>query len=237
MEQLNLNALADFHLVALHGSFGRASRAAHRSKATLSRRIADLEESIGARLIERNAKGLELTQAGRLLLDRTEGPLSEVSDAVVAAREGQSHPRGVLRVAAPILFSQLALGRLVAEFRAIYPEVSVEVVAEDRVVNLVEERFDVAIRPNPRPDTALVGHCFARDRLLVAAAPSIKKPPPREAPVQVPAIVMSERPGDLWPLDGGLTLEPVPVLRLSSLLMLRDAAAAGAGSHCFHGPS
>lgn len=227
---MDLNALADFNLVATHGGFGRASRASRRSKATLSRRVADLEEQLGVRLIERGSKGLELTEAGQLLLSRTEGPMHEVADAITSAREGTGQVSGRLRIAAPVLFSQLAMGRLAAEFRALYPDVSVEVLAEDRLVNLVEEQFDVAIRPNPQPDTALVGRCFARDRQVVVAAPSIAMPRSGEPAVRMPAIVNAYRDGDLWALEGGsLTIEPVPVLRLSSMLMLRDAALAGGG--------
>jgi len=227
---MDLNALVDFHLVATHGGFGRASRASRRSKATLSRRVADLEEQLGVRLIERSAKGLELTEAGQQLLGRTDGPMGEVVDALSAAREGGGKVRGRLRVAAPVLFSQLAMGRIGADFRGLYPDVTVEVVAEDRVVNLVEEQFDVAIRPNPPVDSALVGRSFARDRLVVVSAPSIPKPRPGKKPVRVPAVVNMFRDGDTWALDGGsLTLEPVPVLRLSSMLMLREAAIAGAG--------
>jgi DNA-binding transcriptional LysR family regulator len=227
---MDLNALIDFNLVATHGGFGRASRASKRSKATLSRRVADLEEGLGVRLIERSTKGLELTAAGQQLLGRTAGPLREVLDAIAAAREGTGKVAGVLRIAAPILFSQLAMGRLSADFRALYPDVTVEVVAEDRVVNLVDEQFDAAIRPNPRPDTALVGRCFARDRLVVVAAPAVPRPRASRTPARVPAIVNAHRDGETWALAGeALTLEPVPVLRLSSMLMQRDAALAGAG--------
>jgi len=227
---MDLNALADFNLVATHGGFGRASRASRRSKATLSRRVADLEEQLGLRLIERGAKGLELTEAGQRLLSRTEGPMHEVEDAFRSAREALGKVSGRLRVAAPILFSQLAMGRLAAEFRQLYPEVTLEVVGEDRVVDLVEEQFDAAIRPNPRIDTALVGRCFARDRLVAVAAPAIAGPQPGPAAVRVAAAVSAYRDGETWALDAGrLLIEPVPVLRLSSMLMLRDAALAGAG--------
>ena len=194
---MDLNALADFNLVATHGGFGRASRASRRSKATLSRRVAELEEALGVRLIERNARGLELTEAGRQLLSRTEGPMHEVADAFTSAREGSQQVRGRLRIAAPLLFAQLAMGRIAAEFRARYPEVTVEVVAEDRLVDLVDEQFDLAIRPNPRPDTALVGRAFAKDRLVVVAAPSLPKPRARRQPVGVPAIVHAEGRRDL----------------------------------------
>jgi DNA-binding transcriptional LysR family regulator len=230
---MDLNALEDFQLVAAHGGFGRASRASGRSKATLSRRVADLEEGLGIRLIERGTHSLELTEAGQLLLTRTEGPMHEVADAVAAARDGLATPRGRLRVAAPLLFSQVALGRLAAQFLAIYPEVEIEAVAEDRFVNLVDEHFDVAIRINPRKDSALVGRCFAKDRLVLAAAPSVQMPKGRrDKPFKVPAVVMpTYRDGDVWTVrNGQFTIEPQPVLRLSSLLMVRDAIAAGAGA-------
>jgi len=188
---VDLNALADFSLVAAHGGLGKASRASGRSKATLSRRIADLEEQLGARLIERSARGLQLTEAGELLMARTEGPMHDVREAMTAAGEGPSTPRGRLRVASPVLFAQLALGRICAEFCAAYPEVTVEVAAEDRMVDLIEERFDVAIRINPSPDTSLVGRCFAKDRLVVVAAPSVPKPKAGAAVKPVPAIVFS----------------------------------------------
>jgi DNA-binding transcriptional LysR family regulator len=228
---MDLNALADFNLVATHKGFGKASRATGRSKATLSRRISDLEDALGVRLIERGTHRLELTEAGEQLWARTEEPMREVADAMTAVREGVSTPRGLLRIAAPLLFSQLALGRLSAKFMAAYPEVRVEVVAEDRVVDLVDERFDVAIRPNPRQDNTLVGRCFARDTLVVAAAPSVPIPVvENDTPIPVPAVVMTYREGELWSVDGGrLRLEPRPVMHLSSLLMVRDAAVAGGG--------
>jgi DNA-binding transcriptional LysR family regulator len=227
---MDLNALTDFALVAANGGLGKASRASGRSKATLSRRIADLEEQLGVRLIERSARGLKLTEAGELLMARTEGPMLEVVDAMTATREGPSTPRGRLRVTSPVLFSQLAMGRICAEFCAVYPEVTCEVVAEDRLADLVEEQFDVAIRINPSPDSSLVGRCFAKDRLVVVAAPSIPMPGPG-AVRPLPAIVSTTFQPTNWTLDGGrLVLQPIPKLRLSSFLMIRDAAVAGAGA-------
>jgi len=230
---MDLNALGDFQLVATHGGFGKASRASGRSKATLSRRVADLEEALGIRLIERGTRSLELTEAGQLLLSRTEGPMHEVAEAVTATRDSLATPRGRLRVAAPLLFSQVALGRIAARFLASYPDVQIEAVAEDRLVNLVDEHFDVAIRINPSRDSALVGRCFAKDRMVLAAAPSVQMPTGRkDTPFRVPAVVTpSYRDGDVWSVNNGqFTIEPHPVLRLSSLLMVRDAIAGGAGA-------
>ena len=127
----------------------------------------------------------------------------------------------------------MALGRLAAAFLAIYPEVRIEAVSEDRLADLVDEHFDVAIRINPRKDSLLVGRCFARDRLVLAAAPSLQKPKGRrDQPLPVPAVVMpTHRDGETWSVrEGQLTVEPQPVLRLSSLLTVRDAVVAGAGA-------
>src|SRR5471030_3142011 len=202
---MDLNALQDFQLVVTHGGFGRASRASGRSKATLSRRVADLEDALGIRLIERSSRGLKLTEAGQLLLARTEGPMREVDDAVAAARDGLSTPRGRLRIAAPLLFAQLALGRLAAAFLAIHPDVQIEAVAEDRLADLVDEHFDVAIRINPHKDSVLVGRCFARDRLVLAAAPSVLMPKGRrDQPFRVPAVVMpTYRDKEFWSVNDG----------------------------------
>ena len=102
--------------------------------------------------------------------------------------------------------------------------------AEDRLVDLVEEHYDVAIRVNPSPDSRLVGRCFAKDRLVVVAAPEVPKPMPG-AIRPVPCVVMSSFQPTHWSLDGGqLILDPIPKLRFSSLLMVRDAAIAGGGA-------
>lgn len=159
--------------------------------------------------------------------------MHEVAEAMVAVRDGLATPRGHLRITAPLLFSQMVLGRLAAKFQATYPDLQIEAVAEDRCVNLVDERFDVAIRANPQKDSTLVGKCFAKDRMILAAAPSIQMPRrSSDKPLRVPAVVMPNyRDGEVWTVNNGeFTIEPQPVLRLSSLLMVRDAVAAGAGA-------
>ena len=229
---MDLDALQDFQLVAAHGGFGKASRASGRSKATLSRRLADFEDALGMRLIERGGRSLELTETGKLLFAQTSGPMRDIEEAVRAARDGLTAPRGHLRVAAPLLFSQVALGLLAARFRVLHPEVQIEVVSEDRLTDLVEEHFDVAIRVNPKEDGSLVGRCFAKDRLVLAAAPSVRIPQASAGqPTPIPAVVMpTYREGEVWSVrEGQIAYEPQPVLKLSSLLSIRDAVVAGAG--------
>jgi len=227
---MDLLALADFNLVARHGGFGRAARATGRPKATLSRRVAELEASLDLRLFERGGRILRLTQEGRALSERTSALLSELDEAAAAIASGGGAPRGRLRISAPLLFSQTAMGKLAASFALKFPQVQVEVTTDDRAVDLVEEGYDLVIRVNPDPDERLIGRAFLRDRLIVVAGPEFPYPLEGEA---VPAVVRgaNEQAG-LWTVtkpDGPSTLAIEPVLRLSSLIMVRDAVRAGVG--------
>ena len=136
---MDLSALSDFVLVASNGGFGAASRRTGRPKATLSRRVIELEDGLGVRLFERGGRVLRLTEEGSALLVRTEGLLGEIHEAGEAVSAGRDRPRGRLRVSAPILFSHIAMGRIAAAFSTRYPDVQLEVTAEDRPVDLVAE--------------------------------------------------------------------------------------------------
>src|SRR6187549_1858347 len=183
---MDLLALADFNLVARHGGFGRAARAAGRPKATLSRRVAELEASLNLRLFERGARLLKLTEEGRALHQRTGALLTELDETAAAIASGGHEPRGRLRISAPLLFSQIAMGKLAAGFTARFPDVRLEVTTEDRPVDIVEEGYDLVIRVNPDPDESLVGRAFLRDRLVVVASPALSRP---KAGLAVPAVM------------------------------------------------
>jgi DNA-binding transcriptional LysR family regulator len=161
---MDLAALTDFNLVATHGGFGRASRATGRPKTTMSRHVADLETQLGVRLIERTGRAFKLTEDGRALHARTEGLLLEISEVGRAVAEGNSSPRGTLRVSSTVTFGYAWMGRLSAEFVRHYPDIQLEVTLDDRLVDLIEEGYDAVIRVNPRPDSDLVGRCFHRDQ-------------------------------------------------------------------------
>ena len=151
---MDLPALADFNLVATHGGFGRASRASGRPKATLSRKVSELEASLGVRLIDRGSRTLRLTEEGRALHERTLGPLAEIIEAEQAVASGSSIPRGKLRVSAPIVLAHVLLPKLAAGFVAAYPQVDLEIVAEDRKVDPVDDNYDLVIRIDPEPGRA-----------------------------------------------------------------------------------
>lgn len=229
---MDLLALADFNLVARHGGFGRAARAAGRPKATLSRRVSELEGALALRLFERGARTLTLTEEGRALHERTGMLLAELDETAAAIASGGANPRGRLRVSAPLLFSQVAMGKLAAEFAVKHPEVRLEVTTDDRAVDMVEEGYDVVIRVNPETDESLVGRVFLRDRLVVVASPALGQP---QGNRPVPAVVRGPGGGDAWKVkvpDGRPRIPFEPVLRLSSMIMVRDAVRAGVGAAC-----
>ena len=230
---MDLLALADFHLVARYGGFGRASRAAGRPKATLSRRVTELEASLDLRLFERGARTLKLTEEGKALHERAGLLLTELEETVATIASGGDKPRGKLRISAPLLFSQTAMGKLAAAFALKYPEVRLEVTTEDRTVDMIEEGYDLVIRVNPDPDESLVGRILMRDRLVVVASPNLSRPKGDRA---IATVVRGA--GDLssvWDVkvrNREAKIATNPVLRLSSLIMIRDAVRAGVGAAC-----
>lgn len=233
---MDLSGLADFNLVASHGGFGKASRISGRPKSTLSRHVMDLEQRLGVRLLERDARALRLTEEGQALYEQTHGLLAEIKEAGDAISAGLAIPRGRLRVSAPVLFSHTVLGRLAAGFSREYPEVHLDITAEDRNVDLIADGYDVAIRVNPRPDALLVGRCFARDDMLLVAPPALRPPAasPDGTPQHVPAVALADSSDSgPWHYEDGDTLNtviPDVRLRLSSLIMIRDAVLANAGA-------
>ncbi|SFS14023.1 DNA-binding transcriptional regulator, LysR family [Dyella sp. OK004] len=228
---MDLLALADFNLVARHGGFGRAAREAGRPKATLSRRVAELEASLDLRLFERGARSLKLTEEGRALFERTGLLLTELEETATAIASGGHAARGRLRISAPLLFSQAAMGKLAAGFALRYPEVQLEITAEDRAVDMIEEAYDLVIRVNPEPDATLVGRIFLRDRLVVVASPNLPLPADGGPVPTVTRGPMTQ--AEIWTVatpSGPLTIAAKPVLSLSSLIMARDAVRMGVGA-------
>ncbi len=230
---MDLTSLADFNAVALHGGFGPASRALDRPKATLSRRVAELEESLGVRLIERGSRRLRLTEEGQVLHQRTQGLVAEIQEAGEAVASSAPVPRGRMRISAPVVFSHVVLCSVAARYALAYPQVELEIVAEDRRVDPVDDGYDLVIRIDPARDERLMGRLILNDRRLIVAAPTLALPSESDE-LTVPAVLFSALSGAPWDirLSGGgqRTLIPLPVLRFSSLLMVRDAVLDGVGA-------
>jgi DNA-binding transcriptional LysR family regulator len=227
---MDLLALADFNLVARHGGFGKAARATGRPKATLSRRVTELESGLDLRLFERGARNLKLTEEGRALFERTGALLAELDETASAIASGGQRPKGRLRISAPLHFSQTAMGRIAAGFALKYPEVRLEVTSEDRPVDMIEEGYDLVIRVNPDPDESLVGRAFLRDRLVVVASPDLSRPTGGHT---APGVARGAGEAQTWQVKtagGQATIKIEPVLTLATLIMVRDAVRAGVGA-------
>ena len=167
----DLDALRTFVTIATLGNFARASDKLAISRAMASKRVADLEAELGVKLINRTTRSMSLTEAGRKLLATAETMFGLLESAEEDIRSAAAVPRGHLRVNAPKSFGVLHLGAIVDSFLLDYPEVSVDLTLDDRVVNIVDEGFDVAIRIRNLGDSSLTARRLAPVRMVVCAAP------------------------------------------------------------------
>lgn len=163
---LHANDLILFARIVEAGSFTRAAELTGFPKATLSRRLAGLEDALGERLLQRSTRRLTVTEFGERMLEHARRLIDETEEATALALDRQAEPRGTLRVSLPPEFQQLPVADIVARFAQRYPDVRLELDLSPRRVDLVAERFDVAVRAAAQlPD----------DRTLVARRISAQK--------------------------------------------------------------
>lgn len=169
---IDLNDLRYFALIVDHGGFSAAERVTEITKSKLSRRMALLEERLGVRLLQRSTRRLALTEAGRAFYDHCVAMLVEAEAATAAVEQMRSEPAGLVRITAPLSLTHLYVARMVGEFMRMHPKVRVEFEATDRVVNLIEEKVDLAIRAigSEELDPGLSSRRLATGRLIVAAS-------------------------------------------------------------------
>ncbi len=228
-QKFDLDALASFDLVARHGGFSRATAATGRSKATLSRQVQALEAHLGVRLIDRDGRALALTEEGRLLHDRTRDNLSEIASAIADLSHDLGPPNGRLRISCPTVFGHQVMGQIAADFARAVPSLELDISIDDRMVDLIDEGYDVVIRVNPRADSRLVGRCLLRNDVHLIAAPDLQRPADPDLPVPLVTRTRSRKPDRLTLHTGDrqTTLLVRSALVLPTLLMLRDAVMAG----------
>lgn len=157
--------------VAALGSLSGAARALAMSPTMATKHVAALEDRLGVKLLHRTTRKLTLTEAGRRYLESVERILAEAAEAEAAAASERLEATGVLRVNAPVSFGVRELAPLMPEFSRLHPALCVDMGFNDRVVDLVEEGWDVAIRIGRIADLTLIARKLARCRLRLAAAP------------------------------------------------------------------
>ncbi|HZZ31451.1 MAG TPA: LysR substrate-binding domain-containing protein [Phenylobacterium sp.] len=159
-----------FTAVADARSFTQGARRLSVSSAQVSKLVARLENRLGARLLNRTTRDVSLTDTGRAYLERARGLLEDF-EALEGSVRDQSGPRGLLKISAPVSFGAVQLMPALLDFAAAYPEVSLDVSATDRMVNLVEEGFDVGVRIGQLGDSSLIARKLAAVRLVTCASP------------------------------------------------------------------
>lgn len=185
-----LRALEVFVEVVRKDGFARAAESLDTSPANVTRYISDLESHLNTRLLNRSSRKMSLTASGEALFERAKSILDDVAEAEAIVSSATMQPRGLLRINAPLSFGILHLAPLWPRFAALYPEVRLDVALIDRVVDIVEEGYDMAIRISRTGSTSHVARKLASSRNIVCAAPAYLE---KFGTPQVPADLLQHR--------------------------------------------
>ena len=151
--------------------FSAASRKIGRSKALLSKYVRELEDELGALLLNRTTRQFSLTEAGHTYYKSASDILKEIDNLADLVRENNSDLKGRLRISAPRTFADADIGASLIDFAQAHPDLTLEIVSDDRFVDLVEEGYDIAIRITRLEDSGLIARKLAPFRVLVCATP------------------------------------------------------------------
>lgn len=233
-----LKSLEVFAKVATAGSLSSAARALGMSQTMVTKHVAALETRLGVKLFHRTTRRLSITEAGRNYLESSERILAEIEAAEAAVAADRVEPRGLLRLNAPVSFGARQIAPLLPAFAARHPLVNVELAVNDRVVDLAEEGWDLAIRIGNLSSSSLIARRIAPCRTIVCAAPAYLKA--RGIPRTVASLsehnclgyTLSQRTRfDHWVFGvrGDIDVQVTGNLRANNGDALRAAAIAGQG--------
>ncbi|HBR4602014.1 TPA: LysR family transcriptional regulator [Klebsiella pneumoniae] len=239
-----LLSMAVFVSAVEEGSLVSAARRFGLSPSMAGKHVSAIEEQLKVRLLQRSTRKLTLTDVGRSYYTRCKRLLEEYEDANREAQDAQQSVHGILRVAAPTTFGALHLGRVVSNYLAEYPDVSIETTLSDRYVDLLADGIDVAIRIGRLQDSDLVARRLASCRMMFCAAPSFLarhgEPKTIEQLRQAPRLAFSQAvsAGD-WSVTNanGQTYHIDGEIRLAANNMQMLLAAALTGAGVVYGPS
>jgi DNA-binding transcriptional LysR family regulator len=238
----DLNDIYFFASVVQYGGFSAAARTIGVEKTRLSRRIAALEKRLGVRLLQRTTRALSLTEAGQRFFERCVATVEGAQAAYDSVAELRREPAGLVRISSPVLLTQRCLAHALPAYMAAQPKVSVFVEATDRTVNVIEERFDIAIRAKSEIEdvAGLIAKTLGNSqRVLVVSPAFLERYGCPENPAELPKFDTVASTDDVF--DGGarwnLTnldsraqhIELKPRLITSDLRVRLQAAIRGIG--------
>ncbi|CAO3360192.1 Transcriptional regulator, LysR family [Azospirillum palustre] len=218
-------------------SFTAAADRLNLSKSVVSRRIGELENRLGARLLNRTTRKLSLTEVGQAYYERCTRILADLEEAEQAVADLHAAPRGRLRLNAPVSFGIMHLAPAVAEFLERYPAIEIDMDLNDRTVDLVDEGYDLAVRIGRLRDSSLIARRLAPARMALCASPAyLQKHGVPQTPDELgghACLIYTNVPTpDLWPfiVDGEMRSVRVSgPIRSNNGDLLREAAASGVG--------
>ncbi len=235
---MDISVLQLFVEVVRQGSFAAVARDRNLDPSSVSRAIAGLEEELGIRLFQRTTRQLSPTEAGMTYFERVESLVEELQQATAIATDVSSQPTGKLRVTASVSFGLKCIVPLLPEFTQLYPDLTVDILLSDAIVDLFAERIDVAIRLGLLPESSLIVQQLMPTHYSVCASPDYLK---RSKPLKQP-IDLAQHNCLLFPFAGFRSrwifkdrkgeLSEVPVFGrtlISSAIALQHCAIAGMG--------
>ncbi|MHB8455826.1 MAG: LysR family transcriptional regulator [Acidiferrobacterales bacterium] len=233
-----LGSMRVFSMVTDLGSFTAAAERLGMAPSAVTKHVAALEARLGVLLLNRTTRRLSLTEAGTAYLDRCNALLADLDGLEASVGELVQKPIGTLRLTAPVPFGISHLGPIIAAYRERYPDVNLELVLNDRMIDLVEEGFDLAIRIARLPDSSLVARQLAVTRMVLCAAPRYlqRRGAPRKPEDLVQHDCLSYTywgTGDEWRFtqkSGQIrAIRIKPVIRVNNGDVARTLALAGQG--------
>jgi DNA-binding transcriptional LysR family regulator len=230
----SVSELQVFAKVVEQQGFTAAARALELPKSSVSRTVARLEDRLGVRLLQRTTRSLNLTDAGATFYGHATRILADIEQAERAVHSLAEVPRGTLRISAPLSFGSLFLGDLVADYMAQHHEVDVEVVLSDRLVDLIEEGFDLVVRVGALRDSSLVARKLGQAARRLVASPAYlaehgTPTEPADLSDHQCLLYGYEATGANWRLAQGPEVAVTGRLRSNNGSVLRAAALKGHG--------
>lgn len=228
----DLNGMMLFAAVVRAKGFSQAARETGHPKSTISRKIAQLEEQLGVRLLQRDTRNLSLTQVGALFYQHCDSIRNEVEAAKAVIESTHDDVSGSLRIAIPVSFSQELIANLCSGFMRLYPNVELDVQFTDNDIGLVGEGYDIAIKYGPLQSSDLVARLlFERQPILVASPGYLKArgtpATPKELSDHSGILLGTSRSAPIWPLGKGARKTMVNFqrkVRVNSPIMVKQLA-------------
>ena len=234
-EEFDLNEMAIFVRVVESGSFTGAAKALGLPKSTVSRKITQLEERLGVRLIQRTTRSLSLTDTGSAYHAHCARILADIEEANIAVTQMQSTPTGTLRITAPVLFGSTVLSGLIAEYMELHPQVNIDLILTDQMLDLVQDGIDVAFRVGHLEDSSLIGRYLGDVKaILCASSEYVERFGKPSHPDEISNHqVISATGWTQWALKGPeaqeINVNIKPRLKVNDLSSLYTLALSGAG--------